>query len=206
MGCFYNEHYYKVNIQQLDPGKAMEFTTGAVSDIKSKNNTYNTYHYKLDRRQKNVFMGKLSEQAVAVFLKEQFQYDFQVNYDIYEGEHNVDEYDLIEKGFTFDVKSSICNSKIGIDGCIRSYNFPVPKVREPRDIVISLLVDDKLENWYIIAWIDKETYVENATDGYWEDEDMHWYKYPWRKGYHIKDLKIFFDNTNHFLNFIKNKK
>lgn len=88
---------------------------------------------------------------------------------------------------------------------LRYYNFPVPKVREPRDIVISVLANRQIENSYIIAWIDKQTYVENAVDGYWPDEDMHWYKYPWSKGYHIKDLQFFFDNTNRFLEFIKNK-
>lgn len=78
-------------------------------------------------------------------------------------------------------------------------------MRESRDIVISVLVDRQIENCYIIAWINKQTYIKYAEDGYCPDEDMHWYKYTWSKGYHIRDLQFFFDNINRFLEFIKNK-
>ena len=205
MGQWYKEHYYKVNISELDKEAAEKFADAVVSIREEDNHTFNSYGYKYGRRKEDVYRGKLSEQAFAIFLKEVFNYEFIVNYDVYPGEHNVDEDDLHEKDFTFDVKSSNDTDNRGVDNCIRSFNFPVPiqQKRSPRDIIVSLVVDNAQQNWYIIAWIDAETYLSNCKIGFWKPEKTFWHKYPLSKGYKIKDLKIFFNEENQFLNDLK---
>lgn len=206
MGRYYKGKYYLVEKSELDFEKAKVFADQAVNIDESKNNTFNTYKYGFNQRWKNVCFGKLSEQAVALFLKEQFDYDFEINYDIYPGVFNVDEYDLTEKGFSFDIKSSFDTKAKDGDEMIRRYNFPVPKHNNyPKDITIGVMIE-KEEKFYIVSWIDKDTYIANSTEGYWSNENTYWYKYPLYKGYCIKDLEFFFDKKNHFIDFIKNHK
>lgn len=200
-----NGRYYLVEKSELDYDKAKEFADKAVNKNETLNNTYNTYGYEFQRRYENVLNGKLSENAVKVFLKEVFNYDLEINYDIYPGVLNVDENDFEAFGYSFDIKSSRDNDNRGLKECLKSFNFPVPvKKRNPLDFTIGVIYNNEATKWILVSWIDKDTYLNKCKKAYWPNEKMYWYKLSYQEGYSIKDLAIFFDSKNKFIEFIRN--
>ncbi len=50
----------------------------------------------------------------------------------------------------------------GIDKCYNYFNFPVPTDQQIKDITISILYDYTVHEFYVVSWIDKETYQKNC--------------------------------------------
>lgn len=181
--------FYKVSISELNEEiiiKARKFAEEVVSE------TYDRFSYSFDRRVEVVFIGKISEEVFAKFIKENFNILLDVNYEIYPGVFNSDANDFVLNDLEIDIKSSKDTKNEGIDSCYSYFNFPVPVDQKIKDITVSILYDYEIKNFYIASWIDKETYRKNHTIkriNIGNNIYKEFYLCPLREGKSIKDFK-----------------
>lgn len=181
--------FFEMNISILGIDKintAKNFAKNVVRE------TYDRFSYSTNRRIETIYIGKLAEEVFKKFAKDEFDINLDINYDIYHGTTNVDINDFKINKFEIDIKSSKDTKNEGIMNCYRRFNFPVPTDQDVKDITISILYDYLVENFFIVSWIDKETYLKNAEirelpvgNGVYKE----FYLYPLRNGRNIYELK-----------------
>lgn len=201
MGAWDERGMYRVGKDQLDEKSAVLFALKSV-----KNNLYNRYKLSPDRKREVVVCGKLAEQAFAIFAKEFLNLELKVNYEVYQGEENVDSNDFSISGYNVDVKASRDTQERGINKCLETFNFPVPKDQTIKDITVEVIYDNQIRNFYIAKWIDKYTYETNATTGYFKLESgklQPFYKLSLKYGYKIIELEHVAKNTRHLEEYAK---
>ncbi len=198
MGTWSDNGLYIVGKDQLDERKATIFAYQSVSEKKDNNNLYDRYKLNTDRKREVVVCGKLAEQAFTVFAREFLDIELVVNYEIYQGESNVDNNDFSINGYNVDVKASRDTQVRGINKCVETFNFPVPTDQTIKDITVEVIYDNQIRNFYIAKWIDKFTYETNATTGTFFLESgkrQPFYKLSLKYGYSVTELKRIADST-----------
>lgn len=149
---------YHYNINEISKDKLdliHEFSIKVVSE------TYDRMKYDYNRRIETIEIGKIAEEIFALYIKEKYMVDFNINYDIYPGVENGDGNDFIINGYSFDIKSSKDTKNEGILNCLNYFNFPVPADQEIKDVTVSILYDFSVKNFYIVKGILKEEYQKN---------------------------------------------
>jgi len=152
--------FFKVSLNDFSKeviDKAKNFAKKVIGE------THDRFEYPEKRREEVIFIGKIAEEVFVKFIKQELGIDLKVNYEIYEGTANVDKDDFIIEGIPIDIKSSKDTKNEGIKSCYSRFNFPVPKDQEIKDITVSIIYDNDVQNFYIVSWIDKETYTKNAS-------------------------------------------
>ena len=153
------EKFYKVSVDDLGPEiiqKAKDFAEKVTAE------TYDRFNYQYDRRKETIYIGKLAEEVFIKFAEEYLGVTLSSNYDIYLGISNVDKYDFFINSVEVDIKSSKDTKNEGIEKCYSYFNFPVPTDQQIKDITISILYDYAVHDFYIVSWIDKETYRKSC--------------------------------------------
>lgn len=200
---FYN--MYKVNISELDNDKAVEFAKKSIGKTDDTNNLYDRYGYDYKTRVEVVRCGKLAEEAFSIFLKNEYNIDMDVDYEIYEGIHQVDKNDVFINGLNIDIKASKDTQKRGIQKCLKQFNFPVPRDQKIKDITVSVIYDFEVQNFYIAAWIDKDTYETNAIYGTFpggNGKKIPFYKYALTKGCRMSSFGDLLGEDNWLVKFL----
>lgn len=177
---------YVVETKEIDTTKANKFAEDMITKENDEKFLHNRYNYeRKDRVEKNV-IGKYGEEAFKIFMNEICNLDFTVDYEKWEGSRVVDSNDAFISGYNIDVKFSRDNQNRGITKCYKQLNFMVPKTQTVKDITVWGFCDINMEKFYILAWIDKETYMENYTTAVWDGVPN--YKLPLREGHSIPQL------------------
>jgi hypothetical protein len=182
-------NYYTVTVSDIGESicrKAKLFAERVVSE------TYDRFSYDYNRRVETIYIGKLAEEVFIKFAKNSLDLELVSNYDIYNGTTNVDKFDFTINGVDIDIKSSKDTKNEGIENCYRYFNFPVPTDQDIKDVTVSILYDYQVENFYIVSWIDKETYKKHCKiknlpvgGGKWKE----YYLYQLKLGNPISTLK-----------------
>ncbi len=152
-------NFFKVNISEID---AETLERARVFSEKVTLETYDRFQYDFNRRVETIYIGKLAEEVFIKYAKEKLDIELSSNYDIYLGIKNVDKFDFVINNKEIDIKSSKDTKNEGIENCFNYFNFPVPTDQQIKDITISILYDNLVKNFYIVSWIDKETYRKNC--------------------------------------------
>ena len=157
----YEDNFYLVELNELGKDitdKAKNFAKNVVKE------TYNTFEYSQNEeneRIKNIFVGKIAEEIFSKWIFENLNMKLDINYDIYPGVENVDEWDFKKGNIRIDIKSSKDTKNEGFLNCYNYFNFPVLLSQNIKDISISILYDINYEKFMIVSWIDKKTYESN---------------------------------------------
>ena len=98
--------FYKFTLNELGKeitDKARKFAKNVVKE------TYNTFEYsesEENERIQNIFVGKIAEEIFSRWVFENLKIKLDINYDIYPGVENVDEWDFKIGSLRIDIKSS----------------------------------------------------------------------------------------------------
>lgn len=151
---------FKCNISELGDEVVNRVKKFAKEVINETHNTFentNTSH-----RIEKIYTGKLAEEVFKKYMKDSYNITLDINYEIYPGTSNVDEFDFNINGKSIDIKSSKDTKKEGLSNCFNYFNFPVLASQSLKDVTISILYDFEIKNFIIVSWIDKETYTKNC--------------------------------------------
>lgn len=185
------DRFYMVSVFEIGHEKMEQINTFAARVV---DETYDRFAYGRERRIETIRIGKIAEEVFINFLHNEYGIDCKSNYEIYEGIDNVDEKDFSINNIDIDIKSSKDTKNEGIINCYNYFNFPVPTDQTVKDVTVSILYDYNVEDFYIVSWIDRETYMNNCTIGYLPVGGgvyKEFYKYKLNKGNLIEDLKDF---------------
>jgi hypothetical protein len=152
-------NFYKVSLDDLG-AEIVERARAFAAKVTSE--TYDRFQYDYKRREETIYIGKLAEEVFIKFAKEHLGVALVSNYDIYLGVTNVDKFDFFINGVEVDIKSSKDTKNEGIEKCYDYFNFPVPTDQQIKDITVSILYDYAVRTFYIVSWIDKETYQKSC--------------------------------------------
>lgn len=177
---------YVVERKEFDTAAANKFAEEMITKNNDEKYLHNRYNYERDDRVEKNIIGKYGEEAFKVFMNEICGMDYEIDYEKWEGSRVVDKNDVFINGYNIDVKFSRDNQNRGMEKCYNQLNFMVPKTQSVKDITVWGFCDKKMEKFYIMSWIDRDTYMKNYTTAVWDGVPN--YKYPLRKGHCVPKL------------------
>ena len=184
---------YVVHRSEFSTEAADRFSREMIKETNGEEMLHNRYNYDRDARIEKNKIGKYGEEVFRIFLKEVYGIDMEVDYEEWEGSHNVDKNDCYINGYNIDVKFSRDNQNRGLDNCYQKLNFMVPQTQSVKDITVWGFCDKDMEWFIIMSWVDRDYYMKNCQTAYYEGVAN--YKLPLRRGFKIVDLAKVLEKT-----------